>query len=539
MYADTVLFNGMIHTQFDRMPKVTALAIRDDRIVALGSDEAMLTLLKPRGAAINLDGKTVIPGLTDAHVHLSWYADFLHHADLTAATSAQHAAQLVADQAQDSPPGEWVRGRGWAQDDWPDRAFPTAAILDELLPDNPVYLPARSGHAAWVNTPALKAANVMATTEDPPGGQIMRDEAGQPTGVLLETAMKLVSQVIPSPSPEQVAEQVKVAIQRAHRNGLTGVHDFDWDLALRAFQLLKERGDLSLRIVKMINVPQLDWAVDLGLRFGFGDDLLRLGQIKTFADGALGPRTAWMIEPYENEVDNFGICTADPEEMLHNVSRASAAGFPSTIHAIGDRAVREVLRIYEAVRQEEAARGLQPSDRRHRIEHVQVIHPDDGPRLGQLGVIASMQPIHATSDMIMADDYWGDRAAYAYNWRLQVDAGATLALGSDAPIEAIEPLPNIQAAVTRRRPDGSPGPRGWRNQNKEALSVSEALHGFTVGAAYAAGMEDRLGRLAPGYLADLVVLEQDILTINPMEIGATAVEGTMIGGEWVYRHFDG
>lgn len=539
MVADLVLFNGLIRTQHNAQPLASALAIRAGRVLATGSDDAMRDHLAPGSEAVDLGGRLVIPGLTDAHVHLSWYAHFLHSADLTQARSAQYAAELAAAQAHQTAPGEWVRGRGWSQDRWPGRAFPTAADLDVLIPDQPVFLDAQSGHAAWVNSAALRLANVTTTTPDPPGGHIGRDAAGSPSGVLFETAMELVSRAIPEPAPEQVAEQVKVAIARAQRGGLTGVHDFDGALAFRAYQHLHERGELDLRIVKNVPVELLDHAIALGLRWGFGDDTLRIGGVKIFADGALGPRTAWMIEPYEGEPENTGICTTDPEEMMEQVSRASAAGLPATIHAIGDRAVHQVLNVYEAVRREEAARGVAPARMRHRIEHVQIIHPDDAHRLGELRVIASMQPNHAPSDMEMADRYWGSRADFAYNWRLQLEAGAMLALGSDAPIEPIEPLLNIQAAVTRCRPDGSPGPEGWRSgpAGRGRLSVEEALRGFTLGPAYAAGMEDRLGRLASGYLADLVVLGQDITACDPMAIGETPVLGTLVGGRWVHRAF--
>jgi hypothetical protein len=246
-----------------------------------------------------------------------------------------------------------------------------------------------------------------------------------------------------------------------------------------------------------------------------------------------------MVDPYEGEPDNRGLCVTDPEEMMESVRKASAAGLPSTIHAIGDKAVHEVLNVYESVRKEEAIRQIEPSQRRHRIEHVQLIHPQDARRLGELDVIASMQPNHATSDMLMADAHWGDRADFSYNIRLQLDAGARIALGSDAPIEPIEPLPNIHAAVTRRRPDGSPGPEGWRaGPNRHCcLSITEAIQGFTLGPAYAAGMEDRLGQLTPGYLADLVVLDQDITQCEPMEIHAAKVLGTMVGGRWQYWDF--
>ncbi len=536
MNGNIVLYNGVIRTLDAVKSQVTALVIRDGRIAANGGDS--LREMQGRDAeSINLDGKLVLPGLVDAHVHLKWYAAHLQNVDLMMASSAESAAQQVADRAASTAPGIWIRGHGWSQIRWGDGAFPNAVQLDALVPDHPVYLTAQSAHAAWVNSAALRLAGITSETPDPPGGRIDRDPSGSPTGLLFETAMTLVSSIIPPLTPEQIAAQVKPAVERAHRGGLTGIHDFDDASAFQAFQLLKERGELTLRIVKNLPVGILDHAIALGLRWGFGDDMLRIGGIKTFADGALGPRTAWMIEPYEGEPDNYGISVTDPEETYENVSRASAAGLPSTIHAIGDRAVHHVLNVYETVRREEASRGVKPSQMRHRIEHVQIVHPDDAHRLGQMRIVASMQPNHATSDMLMADAYWGERSSYAYNWRLQLDSGAPVAFGSDAPIEPIEPLPNIRAAVTRRRADGSPGPEGWRSGEQGRLSVEEAVQGFTQGPAYAAGLEDRSGQLAPGFLADLVILDRDIFSIDPMEIGETQVLGTMVGGRWVYRTF--
>ncbi len=544
MRASTVLYNAAVHTQDDDQPLVSAVAIGGGKIIAAGGDEEIRDLLAPGGEAINLEGRLVLPGLVDAHVHLSWYADSLHIADLTAAKSAEDAAQIVAQAAAGKQPGEWVRGRGWAQINWPGGAFPSAKHLDAVVPDRPVYLGAHSGHAAWVNSAALHIAGVTRDTPDPEGGKIGRDGAGEPTGILYEEAMRLVTRaipglkgnfIIPEFDPEIIAGQSKAAIARAQRGGLTGLHDFDGARAFQAYQLLKQRGELDFRIVKNIPVELLDHALEVGLRWGFGDDYLRIGGVKSFADGALGPRTAWMIAPYDAEPDNYGICVTDPEVLMENVSRASAGGLPSTVHAIGDKAVHEVLNVYEAVRREEAARGVAPRHMRHRIEHVQVIHPDDAGRLGQMQIVASMQPCHATSDMQMAEQYWGDRSAYAYNWRLQLDHGAPVAFGSDAPIEPIEPLPNIQAAVTRRRADGSPGPDGWRSGVQGRLAVDEAVRGFTRGPAYAAGLEDRLGQIRPGFLADLVVLGQDIYCCDPMAIAATEVLGTMVGGKWVWR----
>jgi len=326
------------------------------------------------------------------------------------------------------------------------------------------------------------------------------------------------------------------AQRKAWAAGLTGIHDFDDPSCLIALQLLRERGELGLRVVKNINDPYIEHAHALGIRWGFGDEWLRIGGLKIFADGALGPRPAAMIAPYEGEPDNTGIVVTDKEQMYEWVSRASAAGLPSTIHAIGDRAVHDVLDVYEAVRQEEAARGIPPQARRHRIEHVQLVHPDDVGRLGELQIIASMQPIHATSDWEMADRYWGARARLGYNARLQQEAGAVLAFGSDAPVEPFDPLMGIYAAVTRRRPDGSPGPDGWYPEQR--LDVDTTLRAYTQGPAYAAGLERALGMLAPGFLADLVMLDRDLFALPPDELLTVRVLGTMVGGVWRWRASD-
>jgi predicted amidohydrolase YtcJ len=318
------------------------------------------------------------------------------------------------------------------------------------------------------------------------------------------------------------------ALPLFHRVGLTGVHDFDGARALQAWQILRERGELNFRVSKTIPVTLQAHAIALGIRSGFGDDRLRINSVKTFADGALGPQTALMIDPYEGSADNRGISTCDKEEMFEHVRQASAAGLSSTIHAIGDKANHDVLDVFAMVRKEEGNTRL-----RHRIEHVQLLHPDDFKRLTQLNVIASMQPIHATSDMLMADRYWGARSSGAYAWRTQLNAGARLAFGSDSPVESFNPFLGIHAAVTRRRTDGSPHSDGWYPEQR--LTVSEAVYGFTMGAAYASYEEDRKGSLTPGKLADLIVLDRDIFTIDPMEIAYTQVLATMIDGQFVWQ----
>lgn len=531
--VDRVLYNGSIRTQFPQEPLVNALALVGERIVAIGSDDDVLALAGANTVHDDLEDRHVIPGLTDAHVHWAMTAHSLQQVDVFELPSMEMALQRVAQRVKVTPAGDWIAGQGWSQDFWPEPRFPTAADLDRVAPDNPVYLNAKSGHAAWVNSAALRRCGLNADRPDPEGGRIERDERGQPTGILLETAMDLVSDHIPVPGPEQLADLMVSAQQQALAAGLTGLHDFDGPDCLRALQILRERGQLALRVTKQINCEWIDAALETGLRSGFGDDWLRMGAQKIFADGALGPRTALMLAPYDDDPDNLGVAVVEREEMQALVSRASAAGMATTIHAIGDRAVHDVLDVFETARQEEAARGQAPEELRHRIEHVQLIHPQDMPRLAQLDIIASMQPLHATSDYPAADLAWGKRVRWSYNIRAQLAAGARIALGSDSPVEPFAPLKSMYAAIARRRPDGSPGPDGWLPELR--LTAAETLQGYTIGPAWATGMEDRLGRLKPGFLADLVLLDRDLLACDPEGLPETRVLGTMVGGVWRYR----
>jgi hypothetical protein len=533
---DRIIFNGNIYTQNPTQPRASAMAIVGERIVAVGDDDAIRPLATSGTQVDNLNGWLVLPGLTDAHVHWEGLTRALHAVDLYDVPSIDEAVQRVAEKARQTPRSEWVIGRGWRIDLW-DGEFPTATALDAATTEHPVYLTARSGHAAWVNSAALRLAGINKSTPDPEGGAFRRLEDGRPSGILFESpAMKRVSELIPKPTPSQLADWMEDTQAFALRMGLTGIHDYDNPSCMQALQILRERGGLKLRFVKQINQNWLEPALELGIRSGFGDDWLRFGGLKMFADGALGPKTALMIEPYEDEPDNYGIAVVDKEEMAELASQASASGLLTTIHAIGDRAVHDVLDIFEAVRREEASRNTPRQQLRHRIEHVQVIHPDDVGRLAALDVIASMQPIHATSDYAMADRYWGKRAAYSYAMRKQLQAGAVLALGSDAPIETIEPYRGIHAAITRQRADGSPGPEGWYPE--ERLTLDEALRGYTLGPAFAGYMDGRLGMLAPGYMADLIVIDRDWFSIPASEILGTQTLGTMVGGEWQMKQFE-
>jgi predicted amidohydrolase YtcJ len=532
MQADLILYNGNIHTLDAATPRAQAIAIAGNRILALRGDAAMRELLAPEGQAIDLQGRTVVPGFTDAHLHFMSYGLSLKRVDLSGVPTLAEALARVAARVQQTPVGQWVRGRGWDHSLWEGGAFPARADLDRIAPRHPVYLARKCGHAAWANSRALELAGITATTPDPPGGAIERDPAtGAPTGILKELAMDLVRRLLKEPAPEETVAAIRAATANAHRLGIVGVHTMEGAAALRAFQRLDAAGELQMRVLMQIPEDNLEAAIQTGLQTGFGNRRLRIGGVKVFADGALGARTAYMLAPFEGEPDNYGIPVASAEHLRQVVATAGRAGIAAFVHAIGDRANREVLDAIEASRQAGAGPHL-----RHRIEHVQLLHPADVPRFARLGVVASMQPIHATQDMLLADAHWGARGAGAYAWRSLLDAGAVLAFGSDSPVEDLSVIKGIHAAVTRRRADGSPGPGGWYPEQR--LTVAQAVHAYTAGAAYASGEESLKGTLTPGKLADLVVLSQDIFTVDPMAILDTHVVATLFDGRFVYVRED-
>ncbi|MBN1811779.1 MAG: amidohydrolase [Anaerolineae bacterium] len=540
MLADKLLVNGQIRTGNDSCPRVSALAIAGERVLAVGESAALRDLLAPGGEVVDLQSRCVLPGLADSHVHFTSYALGLRDLDLSDAASLDEVLARVAARVRRTPEGEWVVGRRWDQERWPERRFPTAADLDQVAPEHPIVLQAKSGHALVANSCALRLAGIAADTPDPPGGRIGRDAAGQPDGLLFEeSAMELVTSLVPRPNPEETDDALRRAFPNAWRVGLTAIHDVDGTRAFEAYQRLHARGELGLRVVKYLPARTLDCALEVGLRGGLGDDWLRIGGIKVFVDGALGSRTAAMLAPYEGEPDNVGVLTTNEDSLRELTRKAAAGGLPLAVHAIGDRANRLVLDVLDGCRGR--ARPYpegedEPRPYRHRIEHVQLLHPDDVGRLAALGVVASMQPIHATQDCEMADRYWGERCAIAYAWRSLTEVGAVLAFGSDCPVEDLSPFLGIHAAVTRRRVDGFPGPEGWYPVQR--LTVAEAVRAYTLGAAYAAGLEDRLGSLIPGKLADLIVLDRDIFICDPMAIAETQVLATVIGGQFIWEDED-
>jgi predicted amidohydrolase YtcJ len=526
-----LLYNANIHTLDSKNPKASAILIAGSKIIAVGEKEKLESLAHGNVKKQDMQGKCIIPGMTDAHIHMQYYSLGLAKIDCETKTK-QECLQRVAERVQNTKPGEWVLGHGWNQNEWSTAGeWPTGAELDAIAPNNPVYLTAKSLHAGWVNTAALNAAKISNDSPDPKNGAIQRDAHGKATGIMLETAMSLISDSIPQTTPYELEAAIERAQPILWKMGLTGIHDFDRRDSFMALQSLHAKDKLKLRVCKNMPVESVEQANELGLRTGFGNEWLWIGSIKAFMDGALGPHTAAMFQPYEDEPENRGILNMDGEELFEHCRKAADVGLSMTVHAIGDRANHEVLNAYEQLRKYETEKGF--PHLRHRIEHVQVLHPDDVPRLAKLNVIASMQPIHATSDMLAADRFWGDRSALSYAWRTQLDHGAPLAFGSDAPVESPSPFLGLYAAVTRRRSDGSPSAEGWYPEQK--LTLTEALSAYTMGAAYAANAEHRLGKLAENYLADLVVLNEDIFSTNPDLLLTIQSSATMVGGEWVWQ----
>jgi predicted amidohydrolase YtcJ len=524
-----ILYNTKIYTLDDSRKTASAILIDGGRILALGERDELESLAHGRVEKQDMQGRTILPGLTDAHIHIKYYALSLAKIDCETTTKAE-CLRRVAERAKSARPGEWILGHGWNHNEWSVRGdWPDAPELDAVSPNNPVYLSAKSLHAAWANSAALNLAQITNGTSNPKDGAIQRDPSGRATGILLETAMQLVERMV----PEASVGEIETAIQKAQpilwKMGLTGIHDFDRRDSFMALQNLHAEGKLKLRVNKNIPVESVEQARDLGLRSGFGDAWLWIGSVKAFMDGALGPHTAAMFQPYANEPENRGILNMDGEQLFEHCRKAADVGLSMTVHAIGDRANHEVLNAYQQLRDYEKEKGLPPL--RHRIEHVQVLHPDDAARLGQLNIVASMQPVHAPSDMHAADRFWGDRSALAYAWRTQLQHGATLAFGSDAPVESPNPFLGLHAAVTRRRADGSPSVEGWYPEQK--LTLTEALSAYTLGAAYAANAEHRLGKLAENYQADLIVLDRDIFSIAADELLTTHASAAMIDGDWV------
>ncbi|MDC0743788.1 amidohydrolase [Polyangium mundeleinium] len=498
--ADFVFLGGAVRTMDPARPEASAIAVRGDRIVAVGTDAEVGSFIGPETRVERLSGRAVIPGLVDGHCHLHGLGAALESLDVRGKKSPEDVARLVAAEAKGRASGEWITGRGWDQNLFTPAAFPTHAPLDAAVPDHPVALTRIDGHALWANAAALRLAGIDEKTTDPPGGRILRDAAGAPTGVFIDNAMDLVTAKIPGEPPEVTERRILRASERALSLGLTGVHEMGIDDATVAvYRKLAAEGRLPIRVVAYLaggpNLSALSQRKpDIDPQ---GTSMFVLRGVKLFADGALGSRGATLLAPYADEPKSVGISITDRKTLTESAHIIADAGFQLAVHAIGDRANRDVLDAFAALG-EGRARAL-----RFRIEHAQVLAPEDLPRFAALGVLASMQPTHATSDMPWAPARLGpDRLRGAYAWRSLLDSGARLVFGSDFPVEEPSPLLGLWAAVSRQDPSGAP-PGGFLPEQR--ITLDEALAAFTAGPAYASFTEATHGRIAPGYVADLTV----------------------------------
>lgn len=524
--ADVLLLGGRIYTQDPACPESDALAITNGRVVALGAEAH--TLRGTRTQILDLHGGLALPGFVDAHIHLLWYGLGLTQVALTDVDDYGEVERRIREQVQQTPPGDWITGSGWNQDLW-SGVQPDRRLLDRLSTAHPMLFSRKDGHSIWVNSRALAVAGVDGATPDPPGGRIEHDAAGAPTGILAEEAMALVRRHVPLPDDAARDQAVVQAMRIANRAGTTAIHDMEGADARAAFDRLLARRQLTLRVQMMADLAAFRAGWPAEKVSNSGDPLLQTGALKIFADGALGSRTAAMLAPFAGTA-NTGVVVTDEAELRALITAAATRGLACAIHAIGDAANRSVLDAFDATRSTWAPPGLRP-----RIEHVQLLHPDDLPRLAQLGVVASMQPIHATADMLIADQFWGARSRLGYAWRSVLDSGAALAFGSDCPVETLDVLASIHAAVTRRRSDGTP-PGGWYPEQR--LTLTEAIRAYTLGAAFAARREHELGALSPGKLADITILDRDIFTLPPEALLDTRVTATIVGGHAVYMSAD-
>lgn len=496
------------------------------KIVAAGpADE--LRAKYPNAKQVDVAGGTILPGLTDAHGHLDGLGAALSVVNLTGTESYEDVIARVRERASRASAGEWIVGRGWDQNDWPVKDFPTAAALDAAIGDRPVFLRRVDGHAAIANSVAMRAAGVTAATQDPQGGRIIRDANGNPTGVFIDAAMDLIEAKMPQATAAQRKERVLAAAQAIAATGLTEMHDAGIDNdTIKAVQELIDEQRFPIRVYAMLgdNAPLLSQWFESGPLVEYGGRLT-VRSVKLYADGALGSRGAALLAPYDDDPGNSGLMIATPAHLQDVAARGKRAGFQINTHAIGDRGVRNVIDAYTKA-------GIEAKDR-YRIEHLQVVAPEDFSRLVARGIIASMQPTHATSDMYWAEARVGpERVKGAYAWRTILNTGGRLALGSDFPVEEVNPFFGLYAAVTRQDQKGWPE-GGWMPSQR--LTLAEAIRGFTLDAAYAAFEEKSRGTIEPGKLADLTIVDGDLYATPATELYKVNVRYTVVGGEIVYR----
>ncbi|HEY3128004.1 MAG TPA: amidohydrolase [Acidobacteriota bacterium] len=530
--GSVALVNGTIYTVDDKNTIVQALLIRDGRIAGLGTS-AQIKAAAGAIPVVDLKGRAAFPGFIDSHGHMLGLGQSLQDVDLVGAASYLEVIARVRDRARKLSSGQWILGRGWDQNRWQDKSFPSHQKLSAAVPDNPVYLTRIDGHAGLANAMAMKIANLDKNTPDPDGGRILRDGSGNPTGVLIDNAQGLVRRAIPRLNANQLEHSLIAAVRECNRYGLTEVHDAGIDgFTLAAYKHLLTENKLNLRVYSMLAPGDtLDKYFSQGPETALGNGFLTIRSIKLVADGALGSRGAALLQPYSDDPSNSGLILRKPEEMQAIINKALQKGFQVCTHAIGDRTNRLVLDLYET--------GLKfhpKTDHRFRIEHAQVIAPSDFARFKKLGVIPSMQQVHCTSDMYWAEKRLGpERAKGAYAWRTLLDDGNIIAGGSDFPVESVNPLLGFYAAITRRDAKGWPKD-GWHPEQR--MTRDEALRSFTRWAAYAAFEEKNKGSLETGKWGDITVFSRDIMKIDSAQVLDTQAVMTVVAGRIVYQKPD-
>ena len=530
---DLILTGGHILTlaETPNNTSPTAVAMADGKILDVGTDEQILKTKGPDTKVVDLKGATVIPGLVDSHCHLYGLGKSLGQIDLMGTESPQQMLDIIKTDAAKFASDAWIEGRGWDQNDWEIQEYPTRQMLDAIIPDRPVFLRRIDGHAAWANSEALKRAGITADTPDPEGGEIIRDDNGQPTGILIDNAVDLVFEIMPEIGPEETRRRIKLAAEHCVALGLTGVHEagVGWKRA-QVYRDLADKGELPLRVYAMYG----DDPATLPKAYAEGpvftdDGMLTIRAIKLYGDGALGSRGALLLDDYSDKPGHKGLAVTSADHMREVMRKGGRTGFQICTHAIGDGANRLVLDLCEEVLGE-----LKLEDARWRVEHAQILAPEDIPRFAQLGVIAAMQPVHCTSDMDWADERLGkERLAGCYAWRSLLESGAHLCYGTDFPVEKVDPLAGLYSAITRTHPDGTPI-GGWQPQ--EAVDAATALELYTAGGAYAGFEEKYSGRVEAGFRADLTVLNGNPVTCKPADLLKMKAVLTIVNGRIVYQN---
>jgi predicted amidohydrolase YtcJ len=527
--ADLALINGVIYTGDPEKPRVEAIASRGEQIVATGTTAEIQKLIDSKTRVIDLHGGFAMPGFNDAHLHLGSAAQAKLTVNLEGAKSLAEFQKRIRERVAISKPGEWITGRGWDHTLWSPANFPTRKDLDAISTEHPMLFTHISGHVAVANSKALELAGITAATANPPGGEIEHDAQGQPDGMLKEgSAYGLVGRKIPEGTAEQRKKGIELALAEAAQNGVTSMQDNSSWADFLAYGELKKEGKLSARITEWLpfDAP-LDKLQQMRKEGGTTDSWLKTGALKGFMDGALGTGTAALLAPYTDDPKNSGILESHPDDLNKMSIERDKAGFQIAFHAIGDRGNRVALDAFAAV---VAANG--PRDRRDRIEHAQIVAPEDFARFASLKVIASMQPSHQTTDMRWAEKRLGpERIKGAYAWKTMLDHGVKLAFGTDWPVEVINPMRGIHACVTRQLPDGTPA-GGWQPQEK--ISMEKCIRAYTTGSTYAEFEDGKKGLIMPGYFADVIVLSGDVTKIPASDILNVKVLNTIVGGRVVY-----